>query len=70
MVTLVARNVKVAMVMVVVVLMVLSGGVCIWRQSGVRRSILCWFVWLEPRLNRLGHVFAFNLLHILILLYF
>jgi hypothetical protein len=35
--TLVARNANEAMV----ALMVGSGGVCVWRESGVRRSVLC-----------------------------
>jgi hypothetical protein len=37
MATLVARNANEAMVTPVVG----SGGVCVWRESGVRRSVLC-----------------------------
>jgi hypothetical protein len=25
-----------------------SGGDCVWRESGVRRSVLCWCIWQEP----------------------
>jgi hypothetical protein len=35
-VTLVARSANEAVVG--------SGGVCVWRESGVRRSVLCWRV--------------------------
>jgi hypothetical protein len=46
------------------------GGVCrgVWRslrfvvESGVRRSVLCWHVWQESRLNNREGVFTFNLI--------
>jgi hypothetical protein len=43
--------------------MVGSGGVCVWRESGVRRSVLCWCVWQESGFSRREDVFTFNLLH-------
>jgi hypothetical protein len=39
-----------------------SGGVCVWRESGVRRSILCWCVWQESGFSHREDVFTFNLL--------
>jgi hypothetical protein len=48
--TLVARNVNEAMVG--------CGGVCVWLESAVRRSVLCWCVWEEDE-----DVFRFNLLY-------
>jgi hypothetical protein len=57
--TLVARNTNEAME----VHMMGSGGVCVWRESGVRRSVFCWCVWRESGFNRREDVFAFNLLY-------
>jgi hypothetical protein len=37
-----------------------SGGVCIRRESGVRRSVLCWCVWQESCFSRCEDVFTFN----------
>jgi hypothetical protein len=42
--------------------MVGSGGVCLWRESGVRRSVLCWCVWQESGFSRSDYVFIRNLL--------
>jgi hypothetical protein len=28
-----------------------SGGVCVWRESGVKRSVLCCCVWQESGFN-------------------
>jgi hypothetical protein len=47
--TLVARNVNEAIVVPVLG----SGGVCAWRESGVRRSGLCLCVWQESGFSRL-----------------
>jgi hypothetical protein len=58
--TLVARNANEAMVAA----MVGSGGVCVWQESGVRRSVLCWCVWQESGLSRREDVFTLNLLKI------
>jgi hypothetical protein len=38
------------------------GGVCVWRESVVRRSVLCWCVWQESGFSRREDVFTFNLL--------
>jgi hypothetical protein len=43
--------------------MVEYGEVCVWRESGVRRSILCRCVWQESGFNRREDVFTFCLLH-------
>jgi hypothetical protein len=43
--------------------MVGSGGVCVWRESGVRGSVLCWCVWQESGFNRHEDVFIFNSLY-------
>jgi hypothetical protein len=43
-----ARNANEA----VVAPMVESGGVCVWRVSGVRRSGFCWCVWQESGFSR------------------
>jgi hypothetical protein len=51
--TLVAGNVNEAMVG--------SGGVCVWRESGDRRSVLCWCVWQESGFSRREDFFTFNL---------
>jgi hypothetical protein len=66
--TLVARNADEAVAAPVVG----SGGVCVWRESEVRRSVLCWCVWQESGFGRLEDVFTFNLLYkdILLMLYF
>jgi hypothetical protein len=37
------------------------GGVCIWRGSGVRRSVLCCCVWRESAFGRREDVFTLNL---------
>jgi hypothetical protein len=42
--------------------MVGSGGVCVWRESGVRRSGLCWCVWQESGFSRREDVFTFKFL--------
>jgi hypothetical protein len=55
--TLVARNENEAMV----VPMIGSGGVCVWRESGARRSVLCWSVWQDSGFIRREDVFTFNL---------
>jgi hypothetical protein len=47
--------------------MVGSGGVCVWRESGVRRSVLCWCIWQESGFSRREDIFAFDLLHLEIL---
>lgn len=38
------------------------GGAYVFWESGVRRSVLCWCVWQESGLSRLG-VLTFNLLY-------
>jgi hypothetical protein len=38
--------------------MVGSGGVCVLRESGVRRPVLCWCVWQEFGFNRREGVFT------------
>jgi hypothetical protein len=38
--------------------MVGSDGVCVWRESGVRRSVLCWRVWQESGFSRREDVFT------------
>jgi hypothetical protein len=43
--------------------MVGAGGVCVWRECGVRRSVLCWCVWQESGFSRREDVFAFILLY-------
>jgi hypothetical protein len=40
-----------------------SSVVCVWRESGVRRSVLCWCVWQESGLSRCEDVFTFNLFY-------
>jgi hypothetical protein len=40
-----------------------SGGVCVWRESGIRRSVLCWCVWQEFGFSRREDVFTLNLLY-------
>jgi hypothetical protein len=59
MATLVARNTNEVMVAPVVG----SGGVCVWRESGVRRSVLCWCVWQESGFSHREDVFTFNLVY-------
>jgi hypothetical protein len=41
--------------------MVESGGVCVLRESGVRRSVLCWCVSQESGFSHREDVFTFNL---------
>jgi hypothetical protein len=53
MVTQVARNANEA----VMAPMVGYGGVCVWREPGVRRSVLFWCVWQECGFGRLEDVF-------------
>jgi hypothetical protein len=43
--------------------MVWSGEACVWRESGVRRSVLCWGVCHESGLSRCEDVFTFDLVH-------
>jgi hypothetical protein len=57
-VTLVARNSN----EVTVAPMVGSGGVYVCLGSGVRRSVLCWFVWQESGFSRREDVLTYNLL--------
>jgi hypothetical protein len=57
--TLVARNANKAMVAPVVG----SGGVCVWRESGDRRSVLCWCDWQEYGFSHRKDVFTFDLLY-------
>jgi hypothetical protein len=68
MATAVVRNAKEAMVAP----MVGSGGVCVWRESGVRRSVLCCAFGKESGFSRREDVFTFNLIKkdILLILYF
>jgi hypothetical protein len=40
--------------------MVRSGGVYVWRESGVRRSVLCWCVWQESGFRCREDVLTFN----------
>jgi hypothetical protein len=35
-----------------------SGGFCVWREAGVRRSVLCWCVWEESGLSDCQYVFS------------
>jgi hypothetical protein len=35
-----------------------SGGVCVWRESRVRRLVLCWCVWQESGFSRHEDVFT------------
>jgi hypothetical protein len=60
MVTLVGSNANDAMVAP----MVRCGGVCFCRESGVRRSVLCWCISHDSGgfIHR-EHVLTFNLLH-------
>jgi hypothetical protein len=39
--------------------MVGSGGVCVWRDSGVRWPVLCWCVWQESGFSSHEDVFKF-----------
>jgi hypothetical protein len=55
--TLVTRNTNEAMVAPTVG----SGGACVWRESVVRRSVLCWCVWQEFGFSRREDFFTFNL---------
>lgn len=38
------------------------GGVCVWREARVKRSILCWCVYQESGISHLEDVFTINLL--------
>jgi hypothetical protein len=38
-----------------------SGVVCVWREFGVRQSVLCWCVWQESDFSRREDVFTVNL---------
>jgi hypothetical protein len=40
-----------------------SGGIYVWRESGVRGSVLCWCVLEESRFSRREDVFTFNLVY-------
>jgi hypothetical protein len=51
---LVARNANEVMVVPIVG----SGGVCVWWESGVWRSVLCWCVWQESGFSRREDVFT------------
>jgi hypothetical protein len=39
-----------------------SRGVSFWRESGVKRSVLCWCVWQESGFSRREDVLTFSLL--------
>jgi hypothetical protein len=43
--------------------MVGSGGVCVRRESGVRRSVFYWCVWKKSGFSRHEDFFKFNLLY-------
>jgi hypothetical protein len=45
----------------IVVHMVRSDGIYVWREFGVRLSVMCWGVWDELGLIRGQKVFTFNL---------
>jgi hypothetical protein len=51
--------------------MVGSRGVCVWRESGVRRSVLCWCIWQESDSSHREDVFTFNshLIHFIKIFY-
>jgi hypothetical protein len=53
-VTLEARNANEAMVAP----MLGSGGIYVWRESGVRRSVLCRYFWQESGFSRHEDVFT------------
>jgi hypothetical protein len=53
-----ARNASV----IVMAPVVGSDGVCVWRESGVKWSVLCWCVWQESGFSRREDVVTFNLL--------
>jgi hypothetical protein len=38
--------------------MVGCDGVCVWRDFGIRLSVLCWCVWQESGFSRREDVFA------------
>jgi hypothetical protein len=40
-----------------------SGEVCVWRESGVRQSILCWCIWQGYGFSRREDVFTLNLVY-------
>jgi hypothetical protein len=54
----VTRNVTEAMVAPMGV-----SGICVWREPGVRRSVLCCCVWQESGLSRRENIFKFNLVY-------
>lgn len=45
----------------VVVPVVVCGGVCFWRESGMRRSVLCWCISNESHSSLREDVFTFYL---------
>jgi hypothetical protein len=47
---------------IMMTLVVGSGGICGWREPGVRQSILSLYVWQESLFGRRKDVFTFNLL--------
>jgi hypothetical protein len=53
--TLIGKNANEAIVM--------SGGGCIWGESGVMQSILYWCVWQESGFSHHEDVCTFNLVH-------
>jgi hypothetical protein len=57
--TVVVRNANVA----IVAPEVGSCGVCVRRESGDRRSVLCWCVWQECGFGRREDVFTFNAIY-------
>jgi hypothetical protein len=40
-----------------------SGGVCVWQESGVRRSVFCWFILQESGFSRCKDFFISDLLY-------
>lgn len=40
-----------------------SGEVCVWREYGVRLSVLCYYVWQESDFRLCGDVYTFNLVY-------
>jgi hypothetical protein len=39
-----------------------SGRICVWQESGVRQSVLCWCVWQESDFSCHDVAFTFNLI--------
>lgn len=52
-----SKNINKPMVATVLV----SGGVCGWREFGVKRSVLCWCRWEKSGFSRHDDVLTFNL---------